>query len=48
MIRFILGLFIVMFSVGSLDVATGGELFYSTIIAVIGLIIMLTSIDKLK
>lgn len=48
MIKFTIGLIIVLFSVGSLDYATDIELFINTIITLIGLIIMLTSIDKLK
>jgi fumarate reductase subunit C len=48
MIRFTIGLIIVLFSVGSLDYATDIELIINSIITVIGLIILLTSIDKLK
>lgn len=48
MIKFTIGLLIVLFSVGSLDVATDIELLINMFITLIGLIIMLSSIDKLK
>jgi NADH:ubiquinone oxidoreductase subunit 2 (subunit N) len=48
MIRFIIGLSIVFFALGTLDYATNSDMIIDTIIALIGLVIMISGINKFK